>query len=48
MGIPVLLHLGKAYWQMEEYQTAIDYFDRYIKEETDALGENCADVDSAC
>lgn len=45
-GTPVLIHLGKAYWQMEEYQTAIDYFDRYIREETEAYGEDWVDVNA--
>lgn len=45
-GTPVLLLLGKAYWQMKEYQMAIDYFDRYIREEREASGEDWIDVNA--
>ena len=45
-GTPVLIHLGKAYWQMTEYQMAIDYFDRYINEEIETSGEDWVDVNA--
>ena len=45
-GEPVLFLLGKTYWQMEEYQTAINYFDRYINEEIETSGEDWVDVNT--
>ncbi|MDB2521360.1 tetratricopeptide repeat protein [Flavobacteriaceae bacterium] len=45
-GEPVLFLLGKIYWQMKEYNTAIEYFDRYIKEETEASGKEWADINT--
>lgn len=43
-GESVLFHLGKAYWQMKEYETAISYFDQYIAEESETSGEEWVDV----
>jgi len=45
-GEPILFLLGKTYWQMQKYQTAIDYFDRYINEEIETSGEDWADVNA--
>ena len=45
-GEPVLLLLGKAYWQMEEYETAIEYFNDYIEEETETSGEYWVDINA--
>ena len=45
-GEPVLFLLGKVYWQMKEYQTAIDYFDHYINEEIETSGEEWVDVNA--
>ena len=45
-GRPILFLLGKAYWQMKEYKTAVKYFNDYIKEETETSGEDWIDTNT--